>query len=121
MRAYKKAKSVVVRDVEILQKVHQEVYSIVSEFRLFLLKKLEVHQTKLDDQLKIIGYLVDLDCESDPAFYYLSRQYDWICVLMDDCLKQHVSRIKDLNCDIRPSIKSTPIIEEKPDEIDEWY
>ena len=87
VRAYKKAKSVVVRDVAVLHKVHQEVYAVVAEFRIFLLKKLEMHQIRLEDQLKIIGYLIDLDCEENPAFYYLTRQFEWICQLMDDCFK----------------------------------
>jgi hypothetical protein len=48
----------VVRDVDILQRVHSEVYAIISTFRQSLLKKLDQPTGDLEEHIKIIGFVL---------------------------------------------------------------
>ena len=36
-------------------------------------------------------------CEQDPAWYYLTRQADWICGLLDRANRDHLARLKQPN------------------------
>lgn len=69
-----------------------------------------------------------MDCEEDPALYYLTRQYEWICFLMDDCLRQNdksgtTSRAGSLNKFTLNSVKENGKDSLKKDEEidnDDW-
>jgi hypothetical protein len=73
IRDYKKAKSLVVpqhhdQATELLARVLTEVNHIIATFRSELLVKLDNSKAYLEDQQRVIGYLMDLDCPEDPAW-----------------------------------------------------
>jgi hypothetical protein len=52
-----------------------QVYAIIGAFRQSLLKKLEQPNLSLEEHVKTIGYLIELDCEDDPAWFCLRRYH----------------------------------------------
>uniref|UniRef100_A0A6A7G522 Exocyst complex component 2 n=1 Tax=Hirondellea gigas TaxID=1518452 RepID=A0A6A7G522_9CRUS len=90
VRDYRRAKSFVVKDdQQILKKVLKKIFDIVHDFRSQAMKKLEDPRASYDEQEKIIGYLVALDCEDDPMWYYVNRQHEWTLAQLDRCNEDH--------------------------------
>ncbi len=58
----------------ISQRVLTEVEHIITDFRNTLLRRLDVATTPLEEQQRVIAWLVQLDCGMDPAWYYLKKQ-----------------------------------------------
>lgn len=58
----------------ISQRVLTEVEHIITEFRNTLLHRLDIATTSLEEQQRVIAWLVQLDCGMDPAWYYLKKQ-----------------------------------------------
>eukprot|EP01083_Nonionella_stella_P058598 153450_1 len=94
VRDYNRVKLFVVKDDRaLLHQVIQETHQIIRSFRQQLLKKLEDPWKPYEEQEKIIGFLVDLDCEEDPTQYYLNRQFEWTLKQLDLCHEEHETRM----------------------------
>ena len=96
VREYKKAKSVVVhrenRDMELLRQVLEEVDRIIADLRNQLLEKLRNPHAYLEDQQRVISYLIELDCPVDPAWFYLTHQDKWICSMLNKSYEEYTDR-----------------------------
>jgi hypothetical protein len=55
-----------------------EIGRLMLDIRRELFRSLDQPHVPLEEQQKVIGYLVALDCEEDPAWYYLKKQREWI-------------------------------------------
>ena len=60
------------------EKLWEAVEGVIKSFRADLFKSLTLSTTTVDMQEKIIGYLIELDSESDPFWFYLEAQYKWV-------------------------------------------
>ncbi|KAJ3338098.1 hypothetical protein HDU93_009969 [Gonapodya sp. JEL0774] len=97
VRDYKRGKllmQTVQRPQKIFDRVWGEVEKIVSSLCTQLLKQLDDPWAPLDSQEKVIGYLLDLDSEADPVWFYLGSQFRFIVGLMQDAYQEYVSRLE---------------------------
>jgi Exocyst complex component Sec5 len=117
VREYQRAKSLNIEDRpenHILMHVRDETFRVIDSFRQTLLDRLDNPQAPLDEQQRIIGYLVQLECEQDPAWYFLDRKNKWICSMLDQCFDQYciglnkrTTEAKDDGAPISPSSSSS--------------
>ncbi|XP_077993599.1 exocyst complex component 2-like isoform X2 [Glandiceps talaboti] len=88
---YERAKSLFSNtEVQVFKKVYQEVESRVSELRKQLKEQLMALPATLDDQKKIIRYLVDLECGGDPAWECIQNQKKWLTELLLQCKDEYL-------------------------------
>merc|ERR1711971_729506 len=59
----------------LLQQILSELDSTIAQLRESLLDKLKESDTFGDEQERIIFYLIELDCEKDPAIYFLRQRH----------------------------------------------
>ena len=71
-----------------------EIGRIVSDVRRQLFRQLDQPLHPLEEQQKIIGYLLALDCEEDPAWYYLKKQREWIGGLMEKAMEELCAKLE---------------------------
>ncbi|SPQ97240.1 unnamed protein product (mitochondrion) [Plasmodiophora brassicae] len=83
VRDYRRVTTFRGNNVDLLEQVVSEIHRIVDRFRDGLLTQLYNQETSYDDQLRLIGYLVDLDCKEDPAWHLLGHFQDWLCADID--------------------------------------
>ncbi|KAK3704030.1 hypothetical protein QZH41_006179 [Actinostola sp. cb2023] len=90
---YSRAKSLFAEtDIKIFKKVLQEVETKIESFKNFLKSKLQEFPWPLDEQKKIIRYLVELDYVGDPAWECLINQHAWLLKLLSSCRDDHQSK-----------------------------
>ncbi|KXS19960.1 hypothetical protein M427DRAFT_505045 [Gonapodya prolifera JEL478] len=106
VRDYKRGKllmQTVQRPQKIFDRVWTEVEKIVSSLCSQLLKQLDDPWAPLDAQEKVISYLLDLDSEADPVWFYLRSQFRFIVGLMQDAYQEYVSRLELIRTGRQPS------------------
>jgi exocyst complex component 2 len=83
---YERAKSLFTgTKVTVFQKVLDKVEEQIEEVRVQLRRKLEQLPAPLDEQKKLIKYLLELDCGGDPAWECIRNMHEWILKLMQSC------------------------------------
>mmetsp|Transcript_53896 Transcript_53896/g.86249 ORF Transcript_53896/g.86249 Transcript_53896/m.86249 type:complete len:1164 (+) Transcript_53896:497-3988(+) len=113
IRIYKRVKNIQTQidQNELLKKILSELNQTVDKLRKNLLAKLKQSDTFGDEQERIISYLIELDCDENPAIYFLqqrhenimqklhevyTKQYKTFSVLNDDALHQQRKFVKKL-------------------------
>lgn len=90
---YARAKSLFAgTDIKIFKRVLQEVEAKIEGFRQHLKLKLSDLPSPLEDQKRLIRYLVDLDYQGDPAWECLANQKDWLLKLLMSSQEDHKSK-----------------------------
>jgi exocyst complex component 2 len=80
---YDKAKTLFANTkVSVFKRVLAEVEKQLAKFRDDLRKKLLKLPSSLEEQKKLIKYLLELDCEGDPAWDCLSNMHQWMLRLL---------------------------------------
>ncbi|KAK3764200.1 hypothetical protein RRG08_044127 [Elysia crispata] len=93
---YEKAKSLFAEtEIKIFRKVYLEVERRIAGFRNMLHKRLKDTHNTLDEQKKLIRYLVNLEYKGDPAWECLDNQQNWLVELLDDCKDDHIEEEKN--------------------------
>jgi len=93
VRLYERSKSYkLASDAPILHAVTRAVGGIVQRFRESLLKKLQNPHSTLEEHQNVIGFLENLDCEVDPAWYYLTRRADWMVSKLEKWQRQFLKQ-----------------------------
>lgn len=97
VRDYKKIKSLQLPKtghVALLERVMKEVGVVVANIRKKLFRRLEDPSAPFSEQVKIFGYLSELDCEKDPARHYLSLQKEDIITHIQEIFTTHTARAR---------------------------
>jgi len=90
---YGRAKSLFAgTDIKIFKRVLQEVEAKIEGFRQHLRLKLAELPSSLEDQKRLIRYLVDLDYHGDPAWECIVNQKDWLHKLLTSCQEDHKAK-----------------------------
>ncbi|XP_068701043.1 exocyst complex component 2-like isoform X1 [Montipora foliosa] len=90
---YGRAKSLFAgTDIKIFKRVLQEVEAKIEGLRQHLKQKLAELPSPLEDQKKLIRYLVDLDYQGDPAWECIVNQKDWLHKLLTCCQDDHKAK-----------------------------
>ncbi|XP_067054130.1 exocyst complex component 2-like isoform X2 [Acropora muricata] len=90
---YGRAKSLFAgTDIKIFKRVLQEVETKIEGFRQHLKQKLAELPSPLEDQKKVIRYLVELDYQGDPAWECIVNQKDWLHKLLISCQEDHKAK-----------------------------
>ena len=103
VRDYKKYKSfrlsgaVGDSDQHLLRCVLAEIDSIISGFRTSLLKQLDDANVNVERHQRVIGYLLELDCPEDPAWFFLHKQDELICGMLDTAQQEHEIRVETVS------------------------
>ncbi|CAL1540086.1 unnamed protein product [Lymnaea stagnalis] len=93
---YEKAKNLFAdTEIKVFKKVFREVEWRIANFRDMLYKRLKDPQNTLDEQKKLIRYLVSLEYKGDPAWECLDNQQKWLIELLDDCKDDHIEEEKN--------------------------
>ncbi|CAG5128462.1 unnamed protein product, partial [Candidula unifasciata] len=93
---YEKAKSLFAdTEIKVFKKVYREVERRINNFRDMLHKRLKDPHNTLDEQKKLIRYLVSLEYKGDPAWECLDNQQKWLIELLDDCKDDHIEEEKN--------------------------
>ncbi|XP_005101772.1 exocyst complex component 2 [Aplysia californica] len=93
---YEKAKSLFAdTEIQVFRKVYKEVERRIANFRDMLHKRLRDPHNTLDEQKKLIRYLVSLEYKGDPAWECLDNQQKWLIELLDDCKDDRIEEEKN--------------------------
>ncbi|XP_059170244.1 exocyst complex component 2-like [Physella acuta] len=93
---YEKAKSLFAdTEIKVFKKVYRDVERRITNFRDMLYKRLKDPNNTLDEQKKLIRYLVSLEHKGDPAWECLDNQQKWLIELLDDCKDDHIEEEKN--------------------------
>lgn len=77
--------------VPIFKKVYKEVEERVHSFRKMLHQKLLELPNSLEEQKKLIRYLVNLESGGDPAWECLNNQQNWLMTMLSQCRDEHIT------------------------------
>ncbi|XP_070536873.1 exocyst complex component 2-like isoform X2 [Ptychodera flava] len=77
-------------EVQVFKKVFTEVESRVAKLRNQLKEQLKDLPATLEDQKKIIRYLVDLESGGDPAWDCIKHQQQWLMNLLTQCKDEYI-------------------------------
>ncbi|GAB1601968.1 exocyst complex component 2-like isoform X1 [Argonauta hians] len=80
--------------VHIFKKVYKEVEEQIHQFRKRLHNKLLELPNSLEEQKKLIRYLVNVECEGDPAWECLNNQQNWLMTMLSQCRNEHITEGK---------------------------
>ncbi|XP_076112322.1 exocyst complex component 2-like isoform X2 [Mytilus galloprovincialis] len=81
--------------VQVFRKVYKEVENQINEFRDMLKQKLMELPNSLENQKKLIKYLISLECSGDPAWECLVNQQKWLTTILLRCKEQHLQEEKE--------------------------
>ncbi|XP_064467381.1 exocyst complex component 2-like [Ornithodoros turicata] len=91
---YARAKSVFENtEVAVFQRVYQDVEQKVQRFRNTLMDSLKQLPTPVEDQKRIIKYLVSLGAPGSPAWDAICQNYNWLVDSMDTCKRSHIAAL----------------------------
>ncbi|KAI0228580.1 Exocyst complex component 2 [Lamellibrachia satsuma] len=79
-------------EVAVFKKVYKEVEKRIAALRTMLHRKLMELPLALEEQKKVIRYLVHLETRGDPAWECLVNMQQWLSSLLLDCKDQHLTR-----------------------------
>ncbi|XP_038068358.1 exocyst complex component 2-like [Patiria miniata] len=77
-------------EVTAFKKVYEEVEKRIVDLRVQLKNKLMELPSTLDDQKKLIRYLVELEAPGDPAWECIVNQQHWLLKLLQKCKDDHL-------------------------------
>lgn len=98
--------------VPIFKKVYKEVEERVHSFRKMLHQKLLELPNSLEEQKKLIRYLVNLESGGDPAWECLTNQQKWLMTMLSRCRDEHIiegKKIKKQEVDSPIQRKTCPM------------
>ncbi|ORY39412.1 hypothetical protein BCR33DRAFT_788418 [Rhizoclosmatium globosum] len=81
---------------DVFQHVWKEVENITENFRKKLFNDLRNSNQPLDVQERVLKYLVDLNPEQDPVWFYLNNQHDTIIHKLLAVYEEHLEQMDDL-------------------------
>ncbi|XP_071957499.1 exocyst complex component 2-like isoform X2 [Antedon mediterranea] len=88
---YAKAKSLFASTtVTVFKQIYEEVENKIILFREQLRKRLMELPSTMDDQKKLIKYLVELEAPGDPAWDCINNQQTWLMSLLHTCKDNHL-------------------------------
>ena len=70
-------------EVQVFQKVLREVTRLVADFRRELRSRLTALPSTLEEQRRMIKYLIQLDYSGDPGWEALEHMFGWIRNLVE--------------------------------------
>ncbi|XP_063951226.1 exocyst complex component 2-like [Lytechinus pictus] len=85
--------------VSTFKKVYDEVENRIRELQVQLHEKLMELPTPLDEQKRLIRYLVELGGPGDPAWECIVNEHKWIQDILAGCKDQHI-QIDQKGCEI---------------------
>ncbi|CAH1778734.1 unnamed protein product, partial [Owenia fusiformis] len=88
-------------DVNVFKKVDAEVEERIQNFRRFIHAKLMELPTPLEEQKKLIRYLISLEMEGDPAWECISNQQKWLLDLLLRCKDEHIEKDKSASKELQ--------------------
>ncbi|KAJ3041591.1 hypothetical protein HDV00_009068 [Rhizophlyctis rosea] len=100
---------------KVFEKVWAEVDKIVDGLRKELFRLLGDPTTPLEVQERHIMYLIDLDADVDPVWFYLENQYKWICRQLVDVYSAHADRLNALHQAV--TLQTSASVELEDDEV----
>ena len=74
--------------------VYQEVENRIEAFREMLTKKLLTLPSSLEEQKRLIRYLVHLEATGDPAWECLTNMQRWLIQLLNVCKDENIKKGK---------------------------
>ncbi|XP_071785784.1 exocyst complex component 2-like isoform X2 [Asterias amurensis] len=77
-------------EVSVFKKVYEEVEKRIVELRVQLKEKLMELPSTLDEQKKLIRYLVELEAPGDPGWDCIRNQQQWLLKLLQKCKDDHL-------------------------------
>ncbi|XP_076322458.1 exocyst complex component 2-like [Tachypleus tridentatus] len=77
-------------EVAVFRKVYQEVEQRVEKFREMLNEHLKKLPAPVDEQKRLIRYLVNLEVAGDPAWDLMCYIYSWLEDSMNNCKDKHL-------------------------------
>ncbi|XP_041376144.1 exocyst complex component 2-like isoform X2 [Gigantopelta aegis] len=88
---YEKAKSLFAdTQVKVFRKVFNEVEAQIANFKQMLHLKLLDPSIELEEQKRLIRYLISLEYQGDPAWECLVNQQKWLLSLLTECKEDHI-------------------------------
>ncbi|XP_029647749.1 exocyst complex component 2-like isoform X1 [Octopus sinensis] len=97
--------------VQIFKKVYKEVEEQINLFRKMLHNKLLELPNSLEEQKKLIRYLVSLESGGEPAWECLNNQQNWLMTMLSHCRNEHIiegKKLKKEDCTIERK-QTTPM------------
>ncbi|TPX40650.1 hypothetical protein SeMB42_g05909 [Synchytrium endobioticum] len=94
----------------VFEKVWTEVEKIVVKCREDLMRLLSNPSLPIEQQERTIGYLMDLDSQEDPVWFYLQNKHQWILSLLTDAYEDYCGRLnelRDLAGPVSPGVLTT--------------
>ncbi|KNC97690.1 uncharacterized protein SPPG_07153 [Spizellomyces punctatus DAOM BR117] len=82
---------------KVFEKVWNEAENIVSECRRELFRQLGESWVPLENQERIMTYLIELNADPDPVQLYVEKQYEWILSRLRQAYDNHLRNLDDLN------------------------
>lgn len=90
---YARAKSLFTdTEVQIFNKVYQEVEQRITDFREMLAARLKDLPLPLEEQKRLVRYLVNLEAPGDPAWDCIKYQHDFIVNTLNTCKDDRVAQ-----------------------------
>ncbi|KAJ3030403.1 UNVERIFIED_CONTAM: hypothetical protein HDU68_009217 [Siphonaria sp. JEL0065] len=91
---------------EVFQHVWREVENITENFRQKLCNDLRNPHQPLDVQERVLKYLVDLNPEQDPVWFYLNHRYETILGQLSESFETHLARMEGLKQSFTENMKA---------------
>ncbi|KAK3086910.1 hypothetical protein FSP39_025328 [Pinctada imbricata] len=95
--------------VQVFKKVYNEVERNIGEFREMLQQKLMELPNPLDEQKKLIRYLLSLECEGDPAWECLVNMQQWLTGILCTCKEDHIKEEQMSQTESEASMLKSPV------------
>ncbi|XP_048748841.2 exocyst complex component 2-like isoform X2 [Ostrea edulis] len=95
--------------VQVFRRVYSDVESRINTFRDMLQTKLLQLPTPLEEQKKLIRYLISLGCEGDPAWECLVNQQKWLIGILTKCKDDHIQEETTSLAEGESSIAKSPV------------
>ncbi|KAI8618551.1 exocyst complex component Sec5-domain-containing protein [Chytriomyces sp. MP71] len=91
---------------KVFEHVWVEVENITDMFRKSLFDELTKSAQPLDVQERVLRYLVDLNPDKDPVWFYLNHQYESIVNQLTEVYENHLSKMRELKASFMESLKA---------------
>lgn len=106
---YTRAKSLCwVTEVGVFKKVYDEIENRIESFREMLKKKLMVMPSTIEEQKKLIRYLVHLEVPYDPAWECLLNMQKWLVNLMHRCKQEQIDKEEEEEKEFQRATRLSP-------------
>ncbi|KAG8196222.1 hypothetical protein JTE90_007945 [Oedothorax gibbosus] len=78
-------------EVTVFKRVYQEVEQRIEKFRETLLRKLKEQPSTVDEQKRLVKFLVNLETPSDPAWQCVSHNKSWLLSVLNETKDKHIA------------------------------